>query len=466
MPRYLLAWPALLLAGCSLIPDYQRPALPTAAHYPGTTAADAHTQAVAADDWRQVFHDPALRQLIDQALANNRDLRVAALTVESYRAQYRIQRAALLPQVDASAQRDRERVPASLTGTGAAVITDTDSVTLGISAYEVDLFGRVRSLRDQALLTYLGSEEARRSVQLSLITSVASAYLTWRADQALLDLAGQTLAADEQSLRLTTRQRQTGTVSALDQVQARTPVYSTRAAQARYRRQVAEDLNQLTALVGTPLADSPSGLALDQPPLASLPAGLPSDLLQRRPDIRQAEYQLQAANAAIGAARAAFFPSITLTATAGTSSSELSGLFRGGSGSWVFEPQLSVPIFTAGSLRASLDYARLQENVQVANYEKAIQGAFQEVADGLAARATYQRQLQAQRDLVAANERYYRLAQHRYRSGLDSNLVFLDAQRSLFTAQEGLITDQLAQWVAEVNLYGALGGGWPAPPQG
>ncbi len=466
MPRFPFGWPALLLAGCTLVPDAPVATLPVPATYPDGPAyphpvgAPSLRSESVRGDWHQVFRDPQLVQLIDSALANNRDLRVAALTVSSYRAQYRIQRAALLPQLSANAQMDRERVPAGLTGTGAAAITESDSLTLGISAYELDLFGRVRSLRDQALLTYLGSEQARRSVQLSLVSSVAKAYLTWRADQALLALAEQTLDADEQSLRLTRRQRQVGTVSALDEVQARTPVHSTRAAQAKYRRQVAQDLNLLSALVGVPVADRPADLPFDQPPITPVPAGLPSDLLQRRPDIREAEYQLQAARAAIGAARAAFFPSINLTASAGGASSELSGLLRGGAGAWTFEPQLSVPIFTAGSLRASLDYARLQQNTQVANYEKTIQDAFREVADGLAARATYQHQLTAQRALVAATQRYYDLARHRYRAGLDSHLVYLDAQRSLFTAQEGLINDQLAQWAAEVTLYGALGGGW------
>jgi multidrug efflux system outer membrane protein len=461
MPRCLFVLPALLLAGCSLIPQYQRPSLPTAAQYPqGPAYAGASTTRTRTEDWQGVFRDPGLQQLIATALANNRDLRVAALNVESFRAQYRIQRADLLPQVSANGYQRREHVPGSLTGTGDSAISSTDSVTVGISAYELDLFGRVRSLTDQALMTYLASEQTRRSVQLSLVSSVASAYLTWRADQALLALADQTLAADEESLRLTTRQRSTGTVSALDQVQARTSVYSTRSARARYERQVAQDLNLLTVLVGAPVSDSLPVVPLDQEQIAQLPAGLPSDLLQRRPDIREAEYQLQAANAVIGAARAAFFPSISLTATAGTSSNELSGLFNAGSGSWLFQPQLNLPIFNAGSLRASLDYARLQKNAQIARYEKAIQTAFQEVADGLAARATYQRQLQAQRDLVAATELYYRLAQHRYRTGLDSNLVFLDAQRSLFTAQQALINDQLGQWVAEVNLFAALGGGW------
>ncbi|QHC95454.1 efflux transporter outer membrane subunit [Pseudomonas sp. R84] len=447
---------AVLMGGCSLIPEYQRPASPTAAQYPTATQAARN-----GEDWRTLFTDPALQQLIESALVNNRDLRVAALNVEAFQAQYRIQRADLFPAVSANANELRQRMPPSVTQ-GKALINSTYSANLGISAYELDFFGRVRSLSEEALQTWLSTEEARRSAELSLVASVANAYLTWRADQELLELTRDTLAADEQSLHLTTRNREAGKSSALEQAQARTSVDSSRANLARYQRQVAQDLNSLTLLVGAPVPD-----ALPARPLASdlvqqLPAGLPSDLLQRRPDILQAEYKLKAANANIGAARAAFFPSVSLTANAGTSSRDLSGLFGGGSGAWSFQPQISLPIFNAGSLRASLDYSKLQKDVAVAEYEKSIQTAFQEVADGLAARSTYQQQLQAQRDLVAATQTYYNLAQNRYQNGVDSSLTFLDAQRSLFSSQQGLITDRLAQLVAEVNLYTALGGGWSA----
>jgi multidrug efflux system outer membrane protein len=447
---------AVLMGGCSLIPEYQRPASPTAAQYPPATQA-----ATGSEDWRTLFTDPALQQLIESALVNNRDLRVAALNVEAFQAQYRIQRADLFPAVSANANELRQRMPPSVTQ-GKALINSTYSANLGISAYELDFFGRVRSLSEQALQTWLSTEEARRSAELSLVANVANAYLTWRADQELLELTRDTLAADEQSLHLTTRNREAGKSSALEQAQAKTSVDSSRANLARYQRQVAQDLNSLTLLVGAPVPD-----ALPARPLASdlvqqLPAGLPSDLLQRRPDILQAEYKLKAANANIGAARAAFFPSVSLTANAGTSSRDLSGLFAGGSGAWTFQPQISLPIFNAGSLRASLDYSKLQKDVAVAEYEKSIQTAFQEVADGLAARSTYQQQLQAQRDLVAATQTYYNLAQNRYQNGVDSSLTFLDAQRSLFSSQQGLITDRLAQLVAEVNLYTALGGGWSA----
>lgn len=454
-----MAW---MLGGCSLIPEYQRPAAPTPAQYPQDGVyrlAQAGTQAQN-PDWQQLFRDPALQQLINDALLNNRDLRVAALNVQAFQAQYRIQRADLFPAISATGAGKRQKLPGSVTGTGKSAITSNYSATLGLSAYELDLFGRVRSLSEQALLTYLGTEQARRSTQLSLVANVANAYLTWRADQELLALAEQTLVANDHSWQLTSRSKSAGKASALDVVQARTAVESTRASVARYERQVAQDLNNLTLLVGGPVDEHLPARPLADDLVARVPAGLPSDLLQRRPDILQAEYQLQAANANIGAARAAFFPSVTLTANAGSTSKELSGLFKGGSGSWTFQPQINLPIFNAGSLRASLDYAKLQKDITVAQYEKSIQDAFQEVADGLAARQTFNDQLAAQRDFVAANQNYYDLAEHRYRSGVDSNLTFLDAQRSLFSAQQALIVDRLAQLVAEVNLYTALGGAW------
>lgn len=462
MLRISLLSLAVLLAGCSLIPDYQRPASPSSAQYPQGAVYPTPTPAAArTEDWRTLFNDPALQQLIESALVNNRDLRVAALNVEAFQAQYRIQRADLLPAVSANASGSRQRMPPSVTRSK-ALINSTYAVNLGVSAYELDFFGRVRSLSEQALQTWLATEQARRSAELSLVANVANAYLTWRADQELLELTRQTLAADEQSLRLTTRNREAGKSSALEQAQAQTSVDSSRANLARYKRQVAQDLNSLTLLIGAPVPEQLPAQPLASDLVQQLPAGLPSDLLQRRPDILQAEYKLKAANANIGAARAAFFPSVSLTANAGTSSRDLSGLFSGGSGAWTFQPQINLPIFNAGSLRASLDYSKLQKDVAVAEYEKSIQTAFQEVADGLAARSTYQQQLQAQRDLVQATQDYYNLAQHRYQNGVDSSLVFLDAQRSLFSSQQGLITDRLAQLVAEVNLYTALGGGWRA----
>ena len=467
-----IAVATLLLSGCSLIPDYQQPPAPIASQWPQGQAyapAEAADIAAAEQGWRQFFRDQALQQLIETALLNNRDLRVAALNIEAYRAQYRIQRADLLPAVSADGSGSRQRLPADVAPTGRAGISSQYSATLGVSAYELDLFGRVRSLSQQALETYLSSEEARRSTQISLVASVANAYLTWQADQALLQLTEDTLGTFEESYRLTRRSSEIGVASALDLSQSRTSVEAARVKLAQYQRLVAQDRNGLALLLGSGLpADLPTSQPLDAELLSQVPAGLPSDLLQRRPDILEAEHLLKAANANIGAARAAFFPSISLTANAGSLSPDLSGLFGGGSGTWLFQPQISLPIFNAGSLRASLDYSKIQKDIGVARYEQSIQTAFQEVADGLAARQTYQRQLQAQRDLVEANQDYYRLAERRYRIGIDSNLTFLDAQRSLFSAQQALITDRLAQLTSEVNLYKALGGGWrerSAPPQ-
>ncbi|KTC49573.1 multidrug transporter [Pseudomonas fluorescens ABAC62] len=458
-----LAVTAFVLSGCSLIPDYQRPDAPVAAQYPQGPAyspAQAPNQAAAEQGWRQFFHDPALQQLIQTALENNRDLRVAALNIDAYAAQYQIQRADLFPAVSATGNGSRSRTPAKLSQTGEATIASQYSAGLGISSYELDLFGRVRSLSEEALQKYFATEEARRSTQISLVASVANAYLTWQADKELLQLTRDTLGAYEQSFKLTSRSNEVGVASALDLSQARTAVENARVALARYTRQVAQDENSLTLLLGTGLPANIASKPLSDNLLSEVPAGLPSDLLQRRPDIVQAEYNLKAANADIGAARAAFFPSISLTASAGTASPTLGGLFKGGSGTWSFAPQINIPIFNAGSLRASLDYSKIQKEINVANYEKAIQTGFQEVSDGLAARETYKQQLDAQRGFVAANQDYYRLAERRYRIGVDSNLTFLDAQRQLFSAQQSLITDRLAQLTSEVNLYKALGGGW------
>ena len=460
-----LAVASILLGGCSLIPDYQRPASPVESLWP-SEAGGAQTATAAADlDWRAFFKDPALQSLIDTALANNRDLRVAALNVEAYAAQRQIQRSALFPSVTADGGATRQRLPGSLSGSGEPSISSQYSATVGAS-WELDLFGRLRSLDEQALQQYFATEEARRATQIALVASVANAWLTLQADQELLQLTQDTLKTYQQSFALTQRSYDVGVADALALAQARSAVESAQVSLAQYSRQVAQDRNALVVLLGSGKAGGlPAGQPLDDDLLLEVPAGLPSDLLQRRPDLRQAEHQLQAANANIGAARAAFFPSVSLTANAGSLSPDLAGLFDAGSGSWLFQPSISLPIFNAGKLRASLDYAELQKDIQVASYEKAIQTAFQEVADGLAARATYQQQLEAQRALVKTNEEYYRLAERRYRTGVDSYLTLLDAQRQLFSVRQQLIGDRLAQLTSEVELYKALGGGWSEPSQ-
>jgi multidrug efflux system outer membrane protein len=455
---------AFALSGCSLIPAYQQPTAPVPEQWPqgpAYTPQESANAAATEQGWREFFKDPALQQVIQVALVNNRDLRVAALNIEAFRAQYQIQRADLVPTVSANVSGTRQQVPAGLSQSGKETLASQYSATLGVSAYELDLFGRVRSLSEQALETYFSSEEARRTTQISLVANVANAYLTLEADKELLKLTQGTLQAYQESYNLTSRSSDVGVSSALDLAQSRTSVEGAQVKLSQYQRLVAQDLNNLTLLLGTGLPTNlPPSLPLTDDLLMEMPTGLPSDLLQRRPDIQAAEHQLKAANANIGAARAAFFPSITLTASAGTGSNALSGLFDAGSGSWLFQPHINLPIFNSGSLQASLDYSKIQKDIGIAKYEKNIQIAFQEVSNGLASRQTFRSQLQDQRDLVAANQEYYRLAERRYRIGIDSNLTFLDAQRSLYSSQQSLIADRLSQLTSEVNLYKALGGGW------
>lgn len=351
---------SLLLAGCSLAPDYQRPAAPIPAGY--DTSSASTIAAVKATDWQQAFTDPALQKLIDTALQNNRDLRIAILNVEAYQAQYRIQRAAQLPTLTASGYQARQRIPSTYSGTADA-ISNTDSATVGISAYELDLFGRVQSLKDQALENYLAQEETQRSTQLSLIANVATAYMTLLADQDLLRLAEQTAKSYEQSYQLIEQRYQAGISSSLDVSQSRSNLESVRSSLAQYRRQVTLDKNALRLLMGTNI---PAGLSSGLPEqdltlLSPLGADIPSTLLTRRPDILAAEHSLKAANANIGAARAAFFPTISLTANAGSMSSSLNKLFDAGSGTWLFQPNISLPIFDWGSRDAQLDVAKVQE---------------------------------------------------------------------------------------------------------
>lgn len=454
----------LMLSGCSLIPDYQRPSSPVEASWPqgqaygpGQNAQGRATDLPAVD---QFFKDPALVRLLSTALDNNRDLRIAAKNVDAYRALYRIQRAERFPTLDGSASGDRRRVPDDLSSSGQAGIESQYQVGL-VTAYELDLFGRIRSLSTQALEQYLATEEAQRSVHIALIGDVATTYFLWRTDQALLELTEATLASYVESLGMIEATAGAGTASELDVRQARTLVNQATAQKALYTRRIAEDANALQLLLGSPIpVDLSKSTLLAMSAIAEVPAGLPGDLLLNRPDIRAAEHQLLAANANIGAARAAFFPRISLTASAGTSSKDLNGLFSSGSESWSFVPQISVPIFNAGRLRANLDYAELQKEVSVASYEKSIQTAFREVADGLAARGTYGQQLSAQAQLVDNYKAYFELAQQRYDQGVDSYLTVLDAQRELFAAQQQLLNDQLGQISSEVQLYKALGGGW------
>lgn len=463
MKRTALA-AALLVAmtGCSMVPKYQQPSAPVAEQWNNTDQLST----TALPDWREFFQDPVLQQLIETALTNNRDLRIAALNVDAFRAQYRIERSAQFPSIDAAGGANRQRIPGNMNPAGNnSTINSQYSANLGVTAWELDFFGRLGSLRDQALENYFASEQAQRSTQLSLIASVATAWLALQADQEALQLVRNTLNTYEESLRLIERSYDAGVASLLEVQQARTATNGARISLAQFERQSVQSRNALNLLLGGEApVDTLSAVPLSNFKFAELPVGLPADLLQRRPDILQAEHQLKAANANIGAARAAFFPSISLTATAGSLSPDLSGLFDSGSGSWLFQPSINLPIFNAGRLRANLDYSEIQKDIHVARYEKTIQTAFQEVADGLIERITYKQQLAAHDELVNTSEEYYALADRRFNEGIDNQLTRLDAQRLLFDAQQQRISTQFAQLASEINLYKALGGGYSHPP--
>jgi outer membrane protein, multidrug efflux system len=466
---------ALVIAGCSLAPRYERPTAPVARDWPHSVRGDASTRsgeprvevggpaARAADvGWRDVFGDPRLEALVALALENNRDLRLAALNVELARAQYRIQRAERLPSVVASGEATRQHVGEKASPTGNPVTSTSYSVGAAVPAFELDFFGRVRNLSTAAVEQYLATEEARRSAQLALVGEVATQYLASRALEDQVALARRTLEVVDASFTLTRRTYEAGRTSELDLRTAEAQLETARfnLSSAEQQRSLAD--NALVLLVGQPLSpELPAALPLDAHAIvAELPPGLPSDVLQRRPDVLAAEHALLAANAAIGAARAAFFPRITLTAFGGTSSGELSSLFSGGSGVWSFSPRITVPLFTGGALRASLDVAEVRKSAQVAEYERSIQVAFREVADALVSRAALDTQLRAQEARVQAEDRRYYLADLRYRKGVDSYLTVLTAQRDLFGAQQQLIQSRLARLSNLVDLYRALGGGW------
>jgi len=450
----------VLMASCTMIPRYQRPDLSVATQYSTPAQIEPGTQA-AEIGWRDFYKDPRLQQLISLALGNNRDLRVAILNIEEARAQYRIQRADLLPSLSASASGSVQRLPAEVSTTGQAGVFRDYSVG-AVASYELDLFGRVRSLNEEALHTFLASTEARKATQISLIAEVANAWLTLQADLELKQLTADTLANQQASLKIVSSGFRYGTSSALDLRQAETSVRAAEVNLAQYDRQVKQDINALTLLVGTPpgaglLTPEPLGaVTLDE----NLPAGLPSDLLTRRPDIVAAESRLMAANANIGAARAAFFPRITLTASGGTATATLHGLFDAGSAAWSFGPSVSVPIFDYGRNSANLAVAKVDRDIAVATYQKTIQTAFREVSDALDGRATWGQQELAQSQLVDASASAFRLSSERYQQGVDGYLNVLVNQRSLYDAQQNLIKVQLARVSNTVDLYRALGGGW------
>jgi multidrug efflux system outer membrane protein len=481
-----------ILGACTLMPHYTRPDSPAPNRWPADTATGTAEADAAADQtgarapavraaeigWNVFFEDPRLKRLIRIALDNNRNLRVAVLSVEASQAEFRVQRGNLFPAISANGSELAERLPANgalpLGGLGGsqsnlAVPTGGSATTfhyfsagIGFTNYELDLFGRQRSLTSEAFEQYLAQTESRRSTQISLVSEVATDYFAVLADEALVELTEQTLKSESESYDLTHAMYESDTTTLLSLRQAESAVDAARASLSQYQRQLAQDRHALTLVLGQEIpADLSNGVSLeDEHLLADLAAGLPSDVLTRRPDILGAEHTLRAANADIGAARAAFFPSIQLTASGGTASGRLQNLFKPGTATWSFTPSITLPIFTGGRNKANLDRAHIEKNIAIAQYELAIQTAFREVSDALSARGTYLDQLHAQQALVAADTDAYRLAQMRFRQGVDSYLATLDAQRSLYAAQQTLVSLREAELANEVTLYKVLGGGW------
>ncbi len=434
------------------------PMIPAQWPMPASTVAAGQGSTMPLPDigWRDFFADPRLQEVVGLALDNNRDLRVAILNVDRARAQHRIQRADRFPSVGINAQ--MERVGAD----NPALESETYSVGLGVTAFELDLFGRVRNLSQAALQQYLATEESQRGAQLALVAEVANLWLTLAADREQLRIAQATLATYEESLELNQARRELGAISQLVLEQTRTQVASARADVARISGLVQRDINALNLLAGVTLEPRllPDGMVEDVVGLGQLPEGLPAEVLLRRPDIIAAEHRLLGADANISAARAAFFPSIRLTGSIGSVSTELSGLFESNTTVWSFIPQINIPIFQGGRLRAALGMAQADRDIALAQYEKAIQNGFREVADALAMSAALAEQVAASRDLLEAATNAERLAQARYDAGLDSNLARLDAQRTLYAAQQQLVAVRMAEQANRVTLYKVLGGGW------
>jgi multidrug efflux system outer membrane protein len=478
---------AMGLVSCTMEPRYQRPPPAIAPQWPEATVPAAP----AASDvgWRDFFSDARLQKLIELAVLHNPDARVAELNIAAARAQYQIQKASLFPAISASGLEEVQKYPSSVAaiassgagggGTSAGAPTSGGGsgvfryfeVGVGFTSYELDLFGKIRSLDHERLQQYLGYVETRHSAQISVVAEVASAYLTLLADQKLRQITRDTLDSQQDSLKLIQMSFDGGVATALDFNQAKTTVATAQANLAQYERQVAQDQNALVVLLGVPLPDDlPTNGELDSETLLTdLAAGIPSEILAQRPDVLAAEHNLIAANANIGAARAAFFPSISLTGNFGTASTQLSGLFERGSSAWTFAPQISVPLFAGGANIAGLHLAKTQKDILTTQYEQTIQSAFREVADALAGRGTLDRQLAADQALVDASAESYRLSNMRFTNGVDNYLGVLDSQRLLFSAQQSLVNVKLARLQNLVTLYKALGGGWrersaqPAP---
>jgi len=454
------------VAGCTLAPKYKRPAAPIPAYWSSTAAYSASevetgtsVPVVTEMRWREFFTDERLQKIIEIALNNNRDLRLAALNVERARALYGIQRAELLPTVNAVGIGSKERVPADLSSTGSAVIAEKYGVNLGITSWEIDFFGRIRSLKDRALEEYLATDQARSSAQISLMSAVAQAYLALAADREALTLAQSTMETQQAAYDLTQKSYDVGIANELDLRRVQTQVDAARGELARYIQQVAKDKNALNLLLGSPAPNTLLPVDLSSVMLPrNISPRMNSEVLLLRPDILQAEHQLKGAYANIGAARAAFFPRISLTSGIGTASADLSGLFKDGSSTWSFVPRITIPIFDARTWSA-YRVTKVDRKIAVAQYEKAIQTAFREVADTLAERDTVDQRIAAQQSLTDAVAKTYHLSNERYTKGIDNYLGVLYAQRSLYAAQQGLVSLRLARLANQVRLYAVLGGG-------
>lgn len=450
----------LAFAGCTMMPPYQRPDMPVPERFHAPETAAEQAPAAPNLEWQEFFTDGDLKSVIGLALENNRDLRVAALNVERAAAFHRIQRAELLPAVGVGAFGEKVRIPENTTQSGQAEHAEQYSVNLGISAWELDFFGRIRSLTAASLAQFLATEQAQRAAGISIIGAVAQSYLTLAADQENLRIAEATLAAQERSAELIRRSHELGVATGLELHQVQSQVEVARANVAAFRGAVAVDRNLLDLLAGTPVPAEllPEGLdALGQ--MKEISAGLPSEVLLERPDILATEQQLVAANANIGAARAAFFPRVTLTSSIGTLDPSVSGLFESGTRTWNFVPQLLAPIFASGSLRANLRATEAARDIAVANYERAIQTAFAEVSNALMLRATLLEQEAAQRALVEELEATYRLSEARYKAGVDGYLGVLVAERAVNEARRAFVAVRLARQANGVELYRVLGGG-------
>jgi len=463
-PITVLLLSALLLTGCTMIPQYHQPPAPVASQYPSTTTTNESRAADIA--WKDFIADERLQKLTEIALTNNCDLRVAVLNVAQSQAQYRITRSASFPEVDATGSYTRSQTSSAGTGPVAGASSSYTysqwSASLGATAYEVDLFGRVRSLNREALEKYFATAEAQRSATVLLVAEVATQYFALREAEEQRKLAQQTLSAVQESYDLNKASFDAGAINELDLRTADSQVLTARFNELDYDRQRAQAENALVLLVGEPLP----GVLPAPPPfdatnlLAGVSPGLPSELTLRRADILEAEHTLRAANADVGAARAAFFPRIALTASVGTTSAQLSQLFGARTGVWSFSPQITLPIFTGGQLRGDLDASKINTRIEVADYEKAIQTAFREVADALVAESSYAEEIEIESSLARTQQRRFDLANARYRQGEDSYLNVLSAQQDLYTAQQGMLQARYNKLAGQIALFKALGGGW------